>query len=71
MTIDQLTALLAEQRKTLGGDAPVAILWDSALTDFKHYGTQNGALIFDADWWCSSELNVKFDLCAFRTENER
>ncbi len=61
MTIDQLIAFLNVQRETLGGDAPVTIEWDSALSDFSVYDVQNGVLILRADSWGDSEHNEGYD----------
>ncbi len=61
MTIDQLITFLAQQRETLGGDAPVTIEWDCALSDFSVYDVQNGVLILRADGWCDSEHNEGYD----------
>lgn len=61
MTIDQLITFLTSQRETLGGDAPVTIMWGCAITDFKYYTVQNGVLIFDAESYGDSEHNEKFE----------
>ncbi len=60
MTIDQLIEFLQKQRVALGGEAPVTIMWDSALTDVETYDVQNNVLILRADDWHDSEHNKNY-----------
>ncbi len=81
MTIDELLAVLTEQKRALGGATPVAALWDGTLSDLKAWGVQNAfedrfgsqgeVIIFDVSDYGGSALRFAEDQCKWVVLSDR